>query len=107
MLAYTWSCRVLKLSSCDLFLFTMVAGRIEESLSQDKIDHINNIYQEELDYWKRTALERASDQNDTNQLEDLAPPSLFVTREATKSVKNVKKTDIDEIIFSLKSRMFW
>ena len=45
----------------------MDAGRIEVSLSQDKIDHINNIRQEELDYCKEAALERALDQNDTNQ----------------------------------------
>ena len=55
----------------------MDAGRIEVSLSQDKIDHINNIYQKELDYWKRAALGRTLDQNNTNQLEDLAPPNLF------------------------------
>ena len=79
----------------------MDAGRIEVSLPQDKIDSINNICQSELEYWKEEALERALDQNDTNQLEDLTPPSLFLTRGATKNVKNAKKMDIDEIIFYL------
>ena len=35
-------------------------------------------------------------------MEYLAPSSLFLTRGAIKNVKNVKKTDINEIIFHLK-----
>ena len=55
----------------------MDAGRSEVSLLQDKLDFINSTFQNELDYWKEEALERALDQNDTNQLEDLEPPSFF------------------------------
>ena len=48
----------------------MDARRIEVSLSQDKINFINNTFQKELDYWKEAALERASDLNDANELKD-------------------------------------
>ena len=44
----------------------MDARRIEVSLSQDKINFINNTFQKELDYWKEAALQRASDLNDEN-----------------------------------------
>ena len=80
----------------------MDAGRIEVSLSQDKTDHINSIHQTESEYWKKAAFKRVLDQNDTKKWEDLAPPSLFLTRGAIKNVKNAKKTDINEIIFYLK-----
>ena len=76
--------------------------RIEVSLSQYKIDCINNIYQTELVYWKEGAL-RNLDQNDANELEGLAPPSLLLIRGAIKNVKNAKTTYINEIILYLKS----
>ena len=53
----------------------MDARRIEVSLSQDKINLINGIYQKVLDYWKDAALERASNLHEENQLKDVAPPS--------------------------------
>ena len=71
------------------------------SLSHDKIDRINSTHQTELEYWKKAALERALDQNDVNEFRDLAPPILFLVREATK---NVRKMNINEIICYLKSR---
>ena len=52
MLAYAWSCSVVELQSCDLFVFTIDARRIEVSLSHDKISFINSVFQKELDYWK-------------------------------------------------------
>ena len=80
----------------------MDARRIEVSLSQDKINLINGIYQKELDYWKQAALERTLDQNRTSQLKDSAPLRIFfLAREATE---NGKKTDIDEINSYLKSQ---
>ena len=66
MLAYAWSCGVVKLYSWDLFVFTMNARRVEANLSRDKIDRINNIHQTELKYWKEAAL-RDLDQNDENE----------------------------------------
>ena len=50
MLAYAWSCSVVALQSCDLFVFTMDKRTIEVSLSQDKISFINSAFQKELDY---------------------------------------------------------
>ena len=55
----------------------MDARRIEVSLSQDKIDPINNIHQKELQYCKEAALKRALDKAEESQLENLAPSSFF------------------------------
>ena len=75
----------------------MDAGRIKVSLSHDKIDRINSTHQTELEYWKKAALERALDQNDVNKLKDLAPPSLFLVREATKNVRKNHDTLVMKI----------
>ena len=78
----------------------MDTGKIKVRLSQDKIDHITSVYEAELKYWKEAALKNL-DKNDANKLIDLAPPSLLLTREATK---NVKKMNINQIIHYLKSQ---
>ena len=98
MLAYGWCCSGAELQSCDLFVFTMDARRIEVSLSQDKIGRINNIHQTQLKYWKDASL-RDLDQNDADELEGLAHPSLLLIR---KVAKYAKTTDINEITFYLK-----
>ena len=78
----------------------MDAKRIEVSLSQNEIDRITSIYQAELRYWKEAALKNL-DENDANELKDLAPASLFLTRKATK---NLREVNINEIIHYLKSQ---
>ena len=78
----------------------MDARRIEVSLSPNKIDP--NIYQAELNYWKETALKNL-EENNANELKDLAPSSLFLTCKATK---NVREMNINEIIHYLKSQYF-
>ena len=55
----------------------MDAGRIEVSLSQDKIDLINYVHQKELEYWKKAAFKRTLDKDEENQLKDSAPSSFF------------------------------
>ena len=79
----------------------MDTGKIKVCLSQDKIDRITSFYQAELKYWKEAALKNL-DENDANELKDLAPTSSFLTRKAIKNVKNVKKMNIKEIIYYLK-----
>ena len=81
----------------------MDTGKIKIRLSQDKIDLITSVYQAELKYWKEAALKNL-DKNDANKLKDLASPSLFFTRKAIKNLKNVKKMNINEIIYYLKSQ---
>ena len=45
----------------------MDARRVEVSLSQDKINLINNAFQKDLDYWKEAALKNL-DENEANRL---------------------------------------
>ena len=56
----------------------MDVTKIEVSLSQDKINLINDIYQKELQYWKEAALKKALDKDEADRLENLAPPSFFL-----------------------------
>ena len=79
----------------------MDTRRIELSLSQDKINSINSALQKELGYWKDTALKRALDPNEANQLKDLAPPSFLLIH---KAKQNPKTTGINKIISYLKSQ---
>ena len=51
----------------------MDATKIKVSLSQDKINLINNNYK----YWKEAALKRAFDEKKANQLKDSATSSFF------------------------------
>ena len=67
--------------------------RIEVSLSQDKIDLINNIHQKELEYWKE--IENALDEDQANQLKSSAPLSFFGEFKELKAMsKYVKKVKI-------------
>ena len=51
-------------------------NRIETNLSQEKIDFINAAYAEEVDYWKRVALE-SKNEEERKQLTNLAPSRVF------------------------------
>ena len=72
----------------------MDATKIEVSLSQDKINFINDIFQKELQYWKEATLKKAFDKDEADRLENLATPSFFLIRKPTK---NSKETDINGI----------
>ena len=78
------------------------ARRIEVNLSQDKIDGIASIYQAEVRYWKEAALKNL-DENAANELNDFAPPSLFLTRTVRN---NAREGNIDEIMYYLRSQYF-
>ena len=44
----------------------LAMNKIEVSLSQEKINFINDTYQMELQYWKEVALKKASDEDEAN-----------------------------------------
>ena len=73
--------------------------KIEIQVNQEKIDHINYVYNKEITYWKKAALGRVLNESEEKELQDLAPSRIFLIRKE-KSEKTVK---IDEIIFYLKS----
>ena len=52
-------------------------NKIEGNLSQEKIEFINDDYQKELLYWKKTPLESVLTKNGRKQLTDLLSPSVF------------------------------
>lgn len=52
-------------------------NKIEGNLSQEKIEFINDSYQKESHYPKKTALENVLNENGMKQLTDLAPPRVF------------------------------
>ena len=62
-------------------------NKIEAKLTQEKIDFINDVHQKELQYWKKIALE-SKDENEKNQLTDLAPLRVSLAR---KYAVNVRK----------------
>ena len=49
----------------------------EVNLSQDKINFVNDTYQKELQYCKEAALTKASTENETKELINLAPSRAF------------------------------
>ena len=53
-----------------------VVNTIEANLPQEKIDFINAAYIEEVDYWKRVALD-SKNEEEKKQLTDLAPLKVF------------------------------
>ena len=61
----------------------MNAIKIQVNLSGEKINLINDNYK----YGKEAALERALDQNHTNELKDSASLSFFLTHKAEKKCK--------------------
>ena len=75
--------------------------KIEVNLSQEKLHLINDTYLEELQYWKKVALDNFPTENERKQLTDLAPPQVFLTGKA--AIKNSKKKEIYENILYLKS----
>ena len=60
--------------------------KMEVNLSKEKIDFINDVYQKELYYWKKIALESDLTENERKQLTDLAPSRVFLVRKVV--VKN-------------------
>ena len=67
---------------------------------QQKVDFINDAYENGLWYWKRATLESVSTENETRELIELAPRKVILVRK----VKNQKVVNIEEIIFYLKSQ---
>ena len=73
--------------------------KIETELNQEKVDCINYAYNEEITYWKETALARVLIKAKKKNWADLAPSrALLVCKEKIK-----KTVSIDETIFYLKS----
>ena len=60
--------------------------KMEVNLSKEKINFINDVYQKELYYWKKIALESDLTENERKQLTDLAPSRVFFVRKVV--VKN-------------------
>ena len=52
-------------------------NEIEENLSQEKINFINDAYQKQLQYWKKVSLKKALTKNETKELTDLALSRVF------------------------------
>ena len=69
--------------------------KIEVNLPQEKIDFINDAHQNDLQYWKKIALEIKNERK-RKQLTDLVPLRVFLPRKA--AVKNEVK-NVNEIIF--------
>ena len=68
-------------------------------IDQEKMEHKNSTYNEEITYWKKAALARLLNESDEKELVDLAPPRVLLIRKE----KIEKTVNIDEIIFYLKS----
>ena len=52
-------------------------NKIEVNLSQEKVEFINDIYQMELHYCKKEALESILTKNERKELTYLAPPRVL------------------------------
>ena len=61
-------------------------NKIEVNLPQEKIDSFNDSHQEELQYWKKIALESNLNKDQRKQLTDLVPLRVFLARKA--AIKN-------------------
>ena len=61
-------------------------NKIEVNLPQEKIDSFNDAHQEELQYWKKIALESNLNKDQRKQLTDLVPLRVFLARKA--AIKN-------------------
>ena len=77
-------------------------NEIEVNLSQEKINFINDAYQNKLQYWKKAALKKVSTENETKELTNLVSLRVFLIRKT--AIKNAKKMNIHEIMFYLQSR---
>ena len=47
-------------------------------LNQEKIDYINYVYNKEITYWKKAALERVLNESEKKELLDLAPSRILL-----------------------------
>ena len=61
-------------------------NKIEVNLPQEKIDSFNDAHQEELQYWKKIALESNLNKDQRKKLTDLVPLRVFLARKA--AIKN-------------------
>ena len=63
-------------------------NRIEANLPQEKIDFINGVYAEEVDYWKTGGSKTGEERK---QLTDLVPLKVFLVR------KDAEKSSVESI----------
>ena len=68
---------------------------IETNLSKEKIEFINSVYTEEVDYWKSAAF-GGKNEEETKQLTNLAPSRFFFT---LKDLRKDCAENINEMIF--------
>ena len=67
---------------------------IETEVNQEKIDYISYAYNEEIAYWKKSALARVLNESKEKELIDLAPSRvLLICKE-----KSEKTVNIDQMI---------
>ena len=71
---------------------------MKQIFSQEKVDFINATYAQEVDYWKRAALE-SKNEEERKQLSVLAPSKVFL---ACKDAGKSRVENIHEILFYLK-----
>ena len=74
-------------------------GTRKIKIDQEKMEHINFAYNEEIIYWKKAALDRVLNEGEEKELVDLALLRVLLIRKE----KIEKTVNIDEIIFYLKS----
>ena len=55
--------------------------KIEIEVNQEKIDYINYVYNKEITYWKKAALERVLNDSEEKELQDLVPSRILLIRE--------------------------
>ena len=67
---------------------------IETEVNQEKIDYISYAYNEEIAYWKKSALARVLNESKEKELIDLAPSRVFLIRKE----KSEKTVNIDQMI---------
>ena len=67
---------------------------IETEVNQEKIDYISYAYNEEIAYWKKSALARVLNESKEKELIDLAPSRVLLIRKE----KSEKTVTIDQMI---------
>ena len=68
--------------------------KMEIEVNQEKIDYINYVYNKEITYWKKAALERVLNESEEKELLDLASSRCLLIHK-----KSEKTVNIDETIF--------
>ena len=54
--------------------------KIEMEVNQEKIDYVNYVYNKEITYWKKVALERVLNESEERELLHLAPSRILLIR---------------------------